>query len=160
MSVRCTTNRRELVPWSEQVRGLALFVVGVAACANANPGLPDSGGGSGSGAHPDAGCGDKCDADGDGVVDGIDQCPHTSSIDVVNMVGCADSQLTATLQPFPPFGLTWTPTGDLGRAGGLTWSYVGIQRADLFHIDWIVCDDPATPCGLSLDGPIDVASED
>ena len=112
-----------------------------------------------SGSHPDAGCGDKCDADGDGVVDGSDQCPHTSSIEVVNMVGCADSQLTATLQPFPAFGLTWTPTGDLGRAGGLTWTYVGIQRKDLFHIDWIICDDPATPCGLSLDGPIDGIDE-
>lgn len=114
--------------------------------------------GSGSG-QPDAGCGDKCDADGDGVVDGTDQCPGTSSIEIVNSVGCADSQLTATLQPFPPFGLTWTPTGDLGRPGGLTWTYVGIQRKDLFHIDWIICDDPATPCGLSLDGPIDGLDE-
>ncbi len=55
---------------------------------------------------------------------------------------------------FPPYGLTWTPTGDLGRAGGLTWTYTGIQRGTLSHIYWIVCDDPATPCGLSLDGPI------
>lgn len=75
------------------------------------------------------------------------------------MVGCADSQLTATLQPFPPFNLTWTPTGDLGRAGGLTWTYVGIERKDLFHIDWIICDDPATACGLSLDGAIDNLDE-
>ena len=38
-------------------------------------------------------------------------------------------------------------------------SYVNIQRKDLFHIDWIICDDPAEPCGLSLDGPIDVPAE-
>ncbi|HEY5950258.1 MAG TPA: hypothetical protein VIV40_32415, partial [Kofleriaceae bacterium] len=69
------------------------------------------------------------------------------------------SQLTPTLVPFPPFNLTWTPTGDLGRAGGLTWTYVGIERKDLFHIYWIVCDDPATPCGLSLDGAIDAVTE-
>ena len=55
---------------------------------------------------------------------------------------------------FPPFGLTWTPSGELGRAGGLTWTYTGIQRGDLFHIWWVVCDDPGMPCGLSLDGPI------
>ena len=101
-----------------------------------------------------------CDHDHDGVVDGIDQCPNTTLGDPVNHVGCSDTQLTSTLQPFPPFGLTWTPTGDLGRAGGLTWTYVGIERSDLFHIDWVVCDDPATPCGLSLDGAIDVAAED
>ncbi|MGH7330893.1 MAG: hypothetical protein ACREJX_21290, partial [Polyangiaceae bacterium] len=53
----------------------------------------------------------------------------------------------------------WTPTGDLGRAGGLTWTYTGINRGELFHIYWIVCDDPATPCGLSLDGPIDNPAE-
>ena len=60
---------------------------------------------------------------------------------------------------FPPYGLTFTPTGDPGRAGGLTWLYTAMQRGDLFHIYWLVCDDPATPCGLSLDGPIDVPAE-
>jgi hypothetical protein len=143
------------VPSSLAVRGLA-FAFALVGCAQANPGTPDAGGGS---AHPDAGCGDTCDADNDGVVDGSDQCPNTSSIEIVNSVGCADSQLTATLQPFPPFNLTWTPTGDLGRAEGLTWTYVGIERKDLFHITWIICDDPATPCGLSLDGPIDNIDE-
>lgn len=132
--------------------------IALVGCANANSGSPDSGMGSGS-SRPDAGCGDQCDQDGDGVVDGVDQCPNTSSLENANMVGCADSQLTATLQPFPPFNLTWTPTGDLGRPGGLTWTYVGIERKDLFHIDWIICDDPATPCGLSLDGPIDGLDE-
>ncbi|MEO8875691.1 MAG: hypothetical protein ABI461_08900 [Polyangiaceae bacterium] len=43
--------------------------------------------------------------------------------------------------------------------GGLTWAYSGINRGDLFHIYWIICDDPAQPCGLSLDGPINPASE-
>jgi hypothetical protein len=144
------------VPSLSEVRGLA-FAFALVGCAQANPGTPDAtGGGS---AHPDAGCGDTCDADHDGVVDGSDQCPNTSSIEIVNSAGCADSQLTATLQPFPPFNLTWTPTGDLGRAEGLTWTYVGIERKDLFHIDWIICDDPATPCGLSLDGPIDNVDE-
>jgi hypothetical protein len=105
-------------------------------------------------------CGELCDQDGDGVLDPNDACPATPSGDVVNQVGCSVSQVTPTLEPdFPPFGLTWTPTGDLGRAGGLTWTYTGIDRADLFHIYWIVCDDPATPCGLSLDGAVDGLSE-
>jgi hypothetical protein len=148
---------------------LALTVfAAVAGCANAKPGgaTADSGNGSGGGSNTidagptaDASCGNMCDHDHDGVVDGIDECPNTTLGDPVNHVGCSDAQLTSTLQPFPPFGLTWTPTGNLGRAGGLTWTYVGIERSDLFHIDWVVCDDPATPCGLSLDGAIDMAPE-
>ncbi len=94
------------------------------------------------------------------LVDGSDQCPDTPPGTVVNSVGCADSQLVPTLEPtFPPYGLTWTSTGDLGKAGGLTWTYTGIQRADLFHIDWILCDDPMDACGMSLDGPIDDPAE-
>ncbi|MEO8841027.1 MAG: hypothetical protein ABI591_26605 [Kofleriaceae bacterium] len=138
------------------------MIVVVASCAKAQNGTPDGGGGgpTDSGPAPDASCGDHCDHDGDGVVDGSDQCPDTATGAMVNHVGCADSQLTSTLEPlFPPYGLTWTSGGDLGRAGGLTWTYVNIDRKDLFHIDWIVCDDPATPCGLSLDGPIDVPAE-
>ena len=113
-----------------------------------------------SGPTADASCGDLCDHDGDGVVDGSDHCPNTPAGAVVNHVGCADSQLVPVLEPtFPPYSLTWTSAGDPGKAGGLTWTYVGIQRKDLFHIDWILCDDPATPCGLSLDGPIDDPAE-
>lgn len=152
-----------LPPSAKNAVALALFAAG-AGCANAKPASStDSGTGNASadaGPTADASCGAFCDHDHDGVVDGTDQCPGTPPGEVVNGAGCSDSQLTSTLQPFPPFGLSWTPTGDLGRAGGLTWSYVGIQRADLFHIDWVVCDDPATPCGLSLDGPIDIATED
>ena len=95
----------------------------------------------------------------DGVKDGADQCPNTPLGQVVNKVGCSDSQLMPVLvADFPPFGLTWTHTGDLGRAGGLTWTYTGIVRGDLFHIYWIVCDDPSTPCGVSLDGALDAAA--
>jgi len=109
---------------------------------------------------PDASCGEFCDRDQDGVVDSSDQCPDTPPGKPVNLAGCAETQLPWKLEPtFPPFGLMWTPTGDLGRAGGLTWTYTNIERKDLFHIDWIVCDDPALACGLSLDGPIDVAAE-
>jgi hypothetical protein len=96
-----------------------------------------------------------CDDDGDGVPNATDQCPGTPAGAKVNAVGCADSQLTPKLEPvFPSYGLTWTPTGDLGRVGGLTWTYTGINRGDLFHIWWIVCDEPAEPCGVSLDGPL------
>jgi hypothetical protein len=140
-----------------------LTALAAAGCAKAAQGTGDSGMGSGSGTDADladASCGDHCDHDGDGVFDPMDMCPDTPTGQPVNHLGCADSQLTPTLQPtFPPFNLTWTPTGDLGRAGGLTWSYMGIERGDLFHIYWIVCDDPATPCGVSLDGPIDNAAE-
>lgn len=109
----------------------------------------------------DANCGPystTCDSDMDGVVNAYDLCPNTPPHTPVNSVGCADSQLTPMLDNvFPPYHLSWTSTGDLGRAGGLTWTYTGIMRGDLFHIWWIVCDDPTTPCGMSLDGPIDAA---
>jgi hypothetical protein len=128
---------------------------------DASSGQVDGGAGVDSGSSVDApSCGASCDQDGDGVSDGIDQCADTPTGEVVNQVGCADSQLTPTLEPeFPPYGLTWTTAGDLGRDGGLTWTYTSIQRGDMFHIYWIVCDDPATPCGISLDGPIDAPSE-
>jgi hypothetical protein len=143
------------------VKTYVLFVtlLGCAKAQNGGGGVDAAGSNGPDARPPDASCGDMCDQDGDGVFDPVDQCPNTAAGAVVNHVGCADSQLTAVLVPFPPFGLTWTPTGDMGRAGGLTWTYVGIQRMDLFHIDWIVCDDPATPCGMSLDGPIDVPAE-
>ncbi len=105
------------------------------------------------------GCGDMCDSDGDGVIDSMDQCPGTPAGAKVNKVGCAASQLKPVLEPmFPPYGLTWTPTGDPGRPGGLTWTYTGIERADKFHIYWVPCDDPTTPCGVSLDGPVTAAN--
>jgi hypothetical protein len=80
------------------------------------------------------------------------------------MMAIKDSGVDAPLVPklestFPPYGLTWTPTGNIGRAGGMTWTYTGIDRGTLHHIYWIVCDDPSTPCGLSLNGPITAASE-
>lgn len=130
----------------------------VAGCANAeSSGASDAGGQDGRGSgNADASCGTMCDQDHDGVVDGLDLCPDTTALATVNGNGCADNQVMPVLEPsFPPFGLSWTPTGDLGRAGGLVWSYTGIERGDHFHIYWIVCDDPATPCGISLDGPID-----
>jgi hypothetical protein len=131
----------------------------VAGCSHANGGDDDNGtvdAGGGDAAQ----CGDACDSDQDGVVDAADECPNTPPEVPVNRAGCSDSQVSPTLEPdFPPFGLTWTPTGDIGRAGGLTWTYEGIDRTDRFHIYWVVCDDPATPCGVSLDGPIDAAPE-
>ena len=128
-------------------------------CAKANPGGGDPDAGGADAIPPDASCGDHCDHDNDGVFDPMDQCPNTPAGEIVNHVGCSDSQLTATLVPFPPFNLTWTSAGNLGRAGGLTWTYDGIQRKDLFHIYWIICDDAADACGVSLDGLIDNAAE-
>jgi hypothetical protein len=94
------------------------------------------------------------------VFDPNDQCANTMMGAPVNMKGCADSQTQWMLEPmFPPYHLTWMPTGDLGKAGGLTWTYTSIERGDLFHTDWVLCDDPAEPCGMSLDGSIDVMAE-
>ena len=133
---------------------LAIFVA--TSCAKGQEGSTASGSLADGGSSADgASACSSCDQDGDGVTDDKDKCPGTPAGAVVNSVGCADLQLTPKLEPtFPSYGLAWTPTGDLGRAGGLTWTYTGIQRGDLFHIYWIVCDDPATPCGLSLHGPI------
>jgi len=151
---------------------LPLFALAFAAsCATGetNPGGNDAGNGSdattgGDGAPSgDAGKCDSslCDSDGDGVPDKDDQCPGTPPNTKVNKVGCSDAQLKAKLNTtnWPPYNMTWTNAGELGRAGGLTWTYSAIQRGDLFHIYWVLCDDPAEPCGLSLDGPIDVPNE-
>jgi hypothetical protein len=147
----------------------ALAVAVALSCANGEGVQPDAGGnptdgGSGSDVKTDAkpteagAC--NVDSDSDGVMDCNDKCPNTPAKAVVNKAGCADTQLTPKLEAtWPPYGLTWTSTGDFGRVGGLTWTYTGINRGDLFHIYWIVCDDPKEPCGLSLDGPIDVPGE-
>ncbi len=128
--------------------------------SNGGEGGTSNGGSSQGGAGGDAPCVTMCDQDDDGVLDDGDECPDTPMGEPVNDVGCAESQLEPTLaEMWPPYGLTWTSSGDLGRSGGLTWTYTGIDHADLFHIYWILCDDPGTPCGVSLDGPIDVTNE-
>jgi hypothetical protein len=137
------------------MRVLAILALSCASCAKggSSNGTGDGGGAGDGGSTADASCGDLCDSDNDGVPNGTDQCPNTQLGETVNSVGCADDQLTAMLENnFPPYGLAWTSGGDLGRAGGLTWTYANINRGDLFHIWWIVCDDPATPCGVTLDG--------
>lgn len=146
------------------VVSMAIALLVSTGCATANEG------GSADAALPgpvdaampsaDAGCGDLCDADEDGVPDGIDECPGTPAGETVNQEGCAESQIIPTIvEEFPPFGLTWVDNGELGVTGGLTWTYTAIQRGDLFHIYWILCDDPATPCGVGLDGGLDTAEE-
>jgi len=144
----------ESMPATRHLRTAAACAA-LVGCASAKDGGSDAGG-SLDASMPDTGCGTQCDQDFDGVIDSLDQCANSSPLVIVNMVGCAESQLPWTLQSFPPFNLTWTPTGDPGRAGGLTWTYVGIEHGNLFHIDWIICDDPA-PCGVSLDGPVEAA---
>src|SRR6266540_6051987 len=95
------------------IAALALAAVG---CSHAD-GADDDGSVDGGGTDA-VQCGDACDSDQDGVVDAIDECPNTPPEIPVNDVGCSDSQVSPTLEPnFPPFGLTWTPTGDIGRAG-------------------------------------------
>jgi hypothetical protein len=136
-----------------------LAVLG-AACGGGGGGDPDAGSGDGGGPGIDAlVCGAGCDEDGDGVRNEDDLCPDTSAIGIVNSDGCNDAQVDPTLteEEFPPFGLTWTPDGDAGRAGGLNWVYTGIQRMGHFHIYWMVCDDPALPCALSMNGAIDAS---
>jgi hypothetical protein len=141
---------------------LAAFAIVIATACAKGSGADTSaagngnGGGDGGGTLADgASACPTCDDDGDGVKNGTDQCPDTPNGAKVNAVGCADTQLTPKLEAtFPSYGLAWTPTGDLGRPGGLTWMYAGIQRGDLFHIYWILCDEPSLPCGLSLDGPL------
>ena len=134
-----------------------LSVLIITGCAKAQTGNGPDGGPDPGG---DASCGESCDEDNDGVFDLSDMCPGTPAGAVVNQVGCADSQVNPMLEPtFPPYGLTWVPTGDIGKAGGLVWTYTNIQRADLFHIIWVLCDDPMHACGLSLDGPIDMSAE-
>ena len=138
--------------------GTALLLSLSSGCAKGGAAAPAPG--DGAGPVPPDGCGDQCDSDGDGVHDGVDTCANTPTGAPVNHAGCADGQLMPKLEPvFPPFQLVWTPTGNPGRAGGLTWTYTGIQRADLFHIWWLMCDEPMPACGLSLDGPIDQAAE-
>jgi hypothetical protein len=122
---------------------------------NSNGSSSDGAGGSGPTTR---GCGNMCDEDGDGVFDPMDECSMTPAGEAVNGVGCSDSQVDPKLQEmWPPYGLTWTPMGDPGKTGGLTWKYTGIDHGELFHIDWILCDDPTTPCGVSLDGPVDMS---
>lgn len=146
-----------------RVFGCVTAIIIAAGCAKADQGDDGDGGSEGDGGSGGDGpsCGaDTCDQDRDGVVDTNDQCPNTLPNTPVNQVGCADSQVGPMLEDtFPPYGLTWTPTGDLGRPGGLTWTYTGITRGDHFHIYWVVCDDPATRCGLALDGTIDPPDE-
>lgn len=127
-----------------------------ASSANGGAGGAGNTGGGATGGSTSTSCGDMCDGDGDGVLDASDACADTPAGEPVNSAGCADSQVDATLQEaWPPYNLAWTPAGDLGRVGGLTWAYAGITRGELFHIYWVLCDDPATLCGVSLDGPID-----
>lgn len=116
---------------------------------------------SGSGSmSTTSGCTSMCDSDGDGVLDGMDTCADTPKGEAVNDVGCSDSQVDPELQEtWPPYGLSWVPTGNPGRPLGLTWTYTNINHANQFHIYWVICDDPATPCGLSLDGPIDMTEK-
>src|SRR5262245_46542265 len=65
----------------------------------------------------DAAC-PACDTDNDGVVDGDDDCPDTAASAVVNPVGCSDAQVDPVLQTsWPPYSLSWTPSGDPGWPG-------------------------------------------
>ena len=116
------------------MRRLAVTVAALfaASCARGGDVVPTDGGG-----------GDVVTTGDGGSKDGAPDAPKTPQLE----------------QNFPPYGLTWTPSGDLGRAGGLTWTYTGIQRGSLLHIYWIVCDDPSMPCGVSLNGPITTSSQ-
>ncbi|HEX7665482.1 MAG TPA: hypothetical protein VF407_13245, partial [Polyangiaceae bacterium] len=108
-------------------KGLVATTFGVVAilaavsCAKGGGGASgDNPGGGGGGGGGDADGGKStcttCDSDNDGVSDADDDCPGTAQGAKVNEVGCADAQLTPKLEPtFPSYGLTWTPSGDLGR---------------------------------------------
>src|SRR5258705_2636862 len=111
-----------------RILAITLATLVVASCAKGGAADPD-----GSVVTPDASCGEFCDRDQDGVVDGSDLCPETPPAAPVNLAGCSETQLPWHLEPtFPPFGLMWTTAGDLGTAGGLTWTYANIERKDVF----------------------------
>jgi hypothetical protein len=140
------------------------ILLGATGCANGGE-TSDTGPGSDGGSTHDG----TVEGVGDGAVDGRGEGRRDARADgradrrpdgAGTKDAGADVPRVPKLDPtFPPYGLTFTPTGNPGRAGGLTWTYTGIHRAGLLHIYWIVCDDPATPCGLSLDGPITSSSE-
>ena len=141
--------------------GIMFAILVATSCANGSETSPATDGGS----TGDAGGDLLGDAVGDAVRGGIgdrmaDRVGDRVGDRVVSKDSGADVPRTPKLEStFPPYGLTWTPSGGLGRAGGLTWTYTGIHRGTLLHIYWIVCDDPSMPCGLSLNGPITSSSE-
>ncbi|HVM45756.1 MAG TPA: PKD domain-containing protein [Candidatus Thermoplasmatota archaeon] len=57
----------------------------------------------------------------------------------------------------PPGGVTLTPSGHLGRAGGLTWSYADLDMDRFNGIWWGPAS--ATSFRFALDGAIDAAGE-
>jgi hypothetical protein len=126
-----------------------------AAGAGGTTGAAGSGGTGGAGGTTGA-----ADADGDGVPDVLDLCPGTAASAAVNSRGCAASQVVAKRNDtFPSYGLTFTKTGDPGRAGGVTFAYTGIDFSTdggHFNIYWVPNDDAAFgPYGISLDGPVE-----
>ncbi len=49
----------------------------------------------------------------------------------------------------PPGGVTLTPSGDIGQAGGLTWSYSGFTQSGWTHMVW----GSSAPPDLAFDAP-------
>ena len=138
-----------------RIEHLALAMVAAAGCARGG-----DGGGGGGGETVDGSCGDQCDSDSDGVSTRWTSARTRRRARWSTAKGALTRSSRQSSSPtFPPYNLMWTSGGDIGRPGGLTWTYEGIQRGDLFHIYWIICDDPLQPCGISLDGPIDKPSE-
>lgn len=96
------------------------------------------------------------------MLDDEDECEATPTGETVNPVGCSDSQVDPVLngEDWPPYGLTFTTSGNIGRPGGGNWTYTAIDHRDLFHIWWVPCDDPSYSCGLSMDGNVFAANEE
>lgn len=104
------------------------------------------------------------DTDGDGVADAFDQCPGTPAGTVVDDTGCPPPVPEPNPNAESDYNMTATETGDIGRAGGATWSFrdIDFQAAGKTLLASVFNDDPDpqfAPYGISMDDTPIVGAE-